>query len=135
MVQSWLSCPANNYNAFLSLDFGLVEFGEMDADERFREYREYVYETGAVQHPSKPSSSVIDEKIVEKERKRNYKFSRVDRFRSRTRYYTDSGIIGTKEFVSQKYKIFKDVFFTKKEKIPNPITGLTGMYSLKRLSE
>ena len=125
-----------NYNEFLSLDFGLVEFGELDADERFRRYREYVYETGAVQHPSKPSSSVIDEKIVDKERKRKYKFSRVDRFRSRTRYFSESGIIGTKEFVSKNYQRFKECFSTtKKEKIPKHITGLTGIYSLKRLTE
>jgi len=36
----------------------------------------------------------MDKKIVEKARKKGYKISRVDRFRYRCRYFTDSGVIG-----------------------------------------
>ena len=32
-----------NKDNFLSLDFGLEEFGELNADERFRRYRRFVY--------------------------------------------------------------------------------------------
>jgi len=53
----------------------------------------------------------------------------------RTRYFTDSGIIGTKEFVSVNYQRFKDIFMSKREKIPKAVVGLDGVYSLKRLSE
>ena len=53
----------------------------------------------------------------------------------RTRYFTDSGIIGTKEFVSRVYQGFKDYFSSKHEKRPRLIQGLNGVYSLKRLSE
>ncbi|MEA1945944.1 MAG: hypothetical protein U9N83_01430 [Thermodesulfobacteriota bacterium] len=59
--------------------------------------------------------------------------------RYRTRYFTDSGIIGSKTFVSRNYERFKHLFMTKHRKkpkpIPIPINGLSGMYSLKRLSE
>jgi hypothetical protein len=55
--------------------------------------------------------------------------------RYRTRYFTDSGIIGSKEFVSAHYQRFKHLFATKNEKIPTPVKGLCGIYSLKRLSE
>jgi len=58
-----------------------------------------------------------------------------DRFRYRTRYFTDSGIIGSKEFVSANYQRFKNLFESKHEKKPKPIKGLDGIYSLKRLSE
>jgi hypothetical protein len=58
-----------------------------------------------------------------------------DRLSHRTRYFTDSGIIGTKAFVSQHYQKFKRIFYSKKEKIPKRISGLDGVYSLKRLSE
>jgi hypothetical protein len=78
---------------------------------------------------------IIEEAVVEKERKKEFKISRVDRFRYRTRYFTDSGIIGTKEFVSINYKRFKDIFMSKREKVPKPVAGLDGVYSLKRLSE
>ena len=53
----------------------------------------------------------------------------------RTRYFTDSGIIGTKEYVSISYKRFKGIFMSKREKIPKPVAGLDGVYSLKRLAE
>ena len=76
---------------------------------------------------------MIDNDIVEHEREKNYEISRIDRFRYRTRYFTDSGIIGTKEFVSENYQRFKDVFMSKREKIPKLVSGLDGVYSLKRL--
>ena len=41
----------------------------------------------------------MDNKILEKERKTDFEISRLCRFRYRTRYFSDSGIIGTKEFV------------------------------------
>ena len=78
---------------------------------------------------------IIEEAVVEIERKKVFNISRVDRFRYRTRYFSDSGIIGTKEFVSINYKRFKGIFMSKREKVPKPVAGLDGVYSLKRLSE
>ena len=125
----------NNEDKFLSLDFGLKEFGVLDAEERLRRYRRYVYEAGALDRPDKDSAKVIDKGILENERKNNYEIRRIDRFRYRTRYFTDSGIIGTKEFVATNYQKFKDLFMSKKEKVPKPVSGLSGVYSLKRLAE
>jgi hypothetical protein len=78
---------------------------------------------------------VIDAKVTAKERKKDFEISRSDRFNYRTRYFTDSGIIGSKEFVSSHYRRFKDLFMSKNEKIPRPVAGLDGIFSLKRLSE
>ena len=80
-------------------------------------------------------AKVISEKVVTKERKKEFEISRISRFRYRTRYFTDSGIIGSKEFVSANYQRFKNLFSSKHEKKPKPIKGLEGMYSLKQLSE
>ena len=80
-------------------------------------------------------AGVIDAKVVANERKKDFEISRVSRFRYRTRYFTDSGIIGSKEFVSVNYQRFKHLFHSKHEKKPKLIKGLDGMYSLKRLSE
>jgi len=124
-----------NKDNFLSLDFGLTEFGVLDAQEGLRSYRRYVYEAGALDRSGKPSARVIDNNVVEKERKNDFELKRVRRFKYRTRYFTDSGIIGTKEFVSVNYHRFKDIFMSKREKIPRAVTGLDGVYSLKRLSE
>jgi REP element-mobilizing transposase RayT len=125
----------NNRDKFLSTDFGLKEFNVKSEKERIRRYRRYVYEAGAVNQPEKGKAKVIGNKILEKERNRGFELSRSDRFRYRTRYFTDSGVIGSKEFVSKTYMRFKHVFNSKNEKKPKPVKGLSGVYALKRLSE
>ena len=125
----------NNRDNFLSTDFGLKEFNVKSMKERIRRYRRYVYEAGAVNRPEKGKVKVIGDKILKKERNREFELSRSDRFRYRTRYFTDSGIIGSKEFVAENYHRFKHLFYSKHEKKPRRIKGLEGMYSLKRLSE
>ena len=97
--------------------------------------RRYVYEAGALNRPNKMQAKVIDDKVIAKEHKKEFEISRIRRFRYRTRYFTDSGIIGSKEFVSENYKRFKHLFYSNHEKKPKPIKGFEGMYSLKRLSE
>ena len=78
---------------------------------------------------------IIDAKVVANERKKDFEINRISRFRYRTRYFTDSGIIGSKEFVAENYIRFKHLFYSKHEKKPKPIKALDGMYSLKQLSE
>jgi len=124
-----------NKDKFLSTDFGLKEFNVKSKKERIRRYRRFVYEAGALDKSDKMQARVIDAKVVAKERKKNFEISRTSRFRYRTRYFSDSGIIGSKEFVAENYKRFKHLFYSKHEKKPKPIKGLEGMYSLKRLSE
>jgi hypothetical protein len=121
---------------------GLKEFNPPAADkclkskkERIRRYRRYVYEAGSLNQPKKGNVKVIKDKVLEKERGKEFELSRSDRFRYRTHYFSDSGIIGSKEFVTRHYRRFKDLFMSKNEKIPRPVAGLDGMYSLKRLSE
>jgi len=123
-----------NKEQFLSTDFGLKEFNVKNKKERIRRYRRYVYEAGAIIRLDKMQVKVIDDKVIVKERKKDFEISRVDLFRYRTRYFTDSGIIGSKEFVAEHYQRFKHLFYSKHEKKPKPIKGLDGMYSLKRLS-
>ena len=107
----------------------------MVAEERLRRYRRYVYEAGGIKRAAGSSSVTVDEKIFEKERETDFEISRLRRFRYRTRYFSDSGIIGTKEFVPANYQRFKHIFQSKHEKKPKPIKGLDGVYSLKRLAE
>jgi putative transposase len=125
----------NNRDNFLSTDFGLKEFNVKSKNERIRRYRRYVYEAGAINRPDKMQVKVIDDKVIAIEHKKEFEISRISRFRYRTRYFIDSGIIGSKEFVDENYQRFKHLFYSKHEKKPKPIKGLEGMYSLKRLSE
>ncbi len=121
-----------NRDNFLSFDFGLVEFGEKDETERMRLYRKFVYETGVM---DSGKGVQIKENIIQKERKKDYKVTRKDRFSGRTRYFCDSGIIGTKDFVRAGFQRFKHYFSTDKDRSPIRVSGLSGMYALKRLKE
>ena len=125
----------NNQDDFLSTDFGLKEFNVQSKKERIRRYRRYVYEAGSLNQPEKGNTKAIKDNVLEKERRRGFELSKSDRFRYRTRYFTDSGIIGSKEFVAANYQRFKNLFNSKHEKKPKAINGLDGLYSLKRLSE
>jgi hypothetical protein len=106
----------------------------MEEAERFRRYRRYVYEAGALARSDGKKRNVIDQAIVEKEREQNYEPTRTARFMNRTRYFTDSGIIGSRAFVADHYQQFKHIFQSRHEKKPKAIKGLNGIYSLKRLT-
>jgi putative transposase len=121
-----------NKDSFLSLDFGLKECGVKSKTERLRLYRKFVYETGAVDDAG--NKAKIKEEVVEKERKKGYQLTKADLFKHRTRYFTDSGIIGSKEFVRENFQRFKHLFQSKKERNPRHVTGLNGIYAMKRLS-
>ena len=118
-----------NRAGFLSLDLGMADWG-FETRERLQKYREFVYETGAL---DAGKGARLDPKLVKNERKKGYKLTAADRLRYRTRYFTDSGVIGTKEFVARYSKKFHDHFACKHEKKPMKIDGLDGMFSLKRL--
>jgi hypothetical protein len=94
-----------------------------------------MYHAGSIDRPEQGKIKVIDPRVLAREKRKDFKITQASRLRYRTRYFTDSGIIGSKEFVARHYKLFKHLFQSKNEKIPKPIQGLSGIYSLKRLSE
>ena len=125
----------NNKDNFLATDFGLREFNVKVEKERVRRYRRYIYKAGSIDRQDRGSAKLIDPRILAREKRKDFKITQAARLRYRTRYFTDSGIIGSKAFVSTHYQRFKHLFQSKNEKIPKPIQGLSGIYSLKRLSE
>jgi len=121
-----------NRDGFLSMDFGLSEFGQGASLMGLKQYREFLYHAGALE---KKGRAAISKKVLEDESAEGFELSRMRRFRYRTRYFTDSGIIGSRAFVETTYDIFKDRFQTRRAKIPKAVGGIDGMYSLKRLAE
>ena len=121
-----------NKDNFLSLNFGLTVFGEWDAKTRLHYYRRYVYE-----HDAQPSTKGVPlaPQLVDTEAQKGFALTPVDRLLHRTRYFTDSGVIGTKAFVSRCATVFERHFSSRHAKRPRPIAGLASVYSLKRLSE
>jgi len=125
----------NNKDSFLSTDFGFKAFNVKSEKERVRRYRRYRYHAGSMNRHEQNKIKVIDPRILKKEKRKDFKITQTSRLRYRTRYFTDSGIIGSKKFVDKHYQQFKHLFQSKHEKIPKPIQGLDGIYSMKRLSE
>ena len=124
-----------NRGGLLSTDFGLVAHRGLGVSGRFRWYREFLYEKGALGRPGGSGGGRISSEVLEGERARGFELGRRDRFLYRTRYFTDSGVIGSREFVARQYERFRWCFGTGRKKDPRRVIGLSGIYSLKRLSE
>ena len=122
-----------NGDGFLLLDFGVAEFVEVDAEERLRLYRAFVYTQGAADYPDKPKAKKIRKNVFRKARKKNFKPNRMERFLVRSRYFTDSGVTGSKAFVVDSYLTFQDLFRNPGRHRPKPVHGLPGGYSFKQL--
>lgn len=106
-------------------------FGEWDAKTRLHYYQRHVYENGA----QAPTTGVrLDPKLVDREAQKEFVLTPGDRLLYRTRYFTDSGVIGTKAFVSRCSTLFEHHFTSHHVKRPRPIAGLPGVYALKWLA-
>jgi hypothetical protein len=57
-----------------------------------------------IQFPQDFRRRLSMQKTVAKERKKEFEISRISRFRYRTRYFTNSGIIGSKELVAARHR-------------------------------
>jgi hypothetical protein len=72
--------------------------------------------------------AVLDKKLLEEGQRREFKLPAGRRMLYRTRYFTDSGIIGSREYVRRFYRAVQDRFAAKRDKISKPIVGLDGIY-------
>ena len=121
---------SGNREGLLSLDFGHSDMGVGPA-ERLRLYREFVYEAGAVDTGKGGS---LDDGVVRRERKRNYELGDVAMFRYRCGYFTDSGVIGTREFVEEVAARLRAQVPGSRERSPYRFKGLDGLCTMKRLA-
>ncbi|GAU08822.1 transposase [Desulfoplanes formicivorans] len=120
----------NNQDNLLSMDFGMKEWGEYDQTAVLRAYRQFVYETGAVDTgKGKP----MDPRIVAQERKKNFELKRYELFGYRSRYFSDAGILGSKEFVQDVFDQVRHLLKSKDTRVFTPLAGTSGVYSMKRL--
>jgi len=120
-----------NKDSLLTLEFGLPNEEKLSQAKRIQSYRQFVYEIGVL--PTEKGKSLAEHHL-DTHQKKGFQITRVDYFKYRTRYFTDSGVIGSKKFVQDNFQRFKGYFDTKKEKVPVSINGLDGLYSLKRLA-
>ncbi len=114
----------------LRLDLWKNEWKDLESQEIISKYRQFVYETGAIKLLK---GKRIDPEPAKLRRKKDYRLIRARIFSKRCRYFTDSGVIGSKEFVSEVFDEMKHMLFSKDTRNFTPITGIDGVYSMKRL--
>jgi len=107
-----------NRDGWLCSDFGLEEFGVRSYAQRLARYRKFVHEKGALN----PEGSGTRD------------LSSLDLFRCRTRYFTDSAIIGTKAFVKECSQRFSKSCSHRHQKGAEEIDGLNGIYAMSRFA-
>ncbi|MCP4682395.1 MAG: hypothetical protein GY864_08670, partial [Desulfobacterales bacterium] len=74
-------------------------------------------------------------KVLKKEQKKGFKLTRTERFRYKTKYFTESGIMGSQEYVRETFLRLKHLFYNDLDRYPVLVTGLEDIYSLKQLKE
>ncbi len=122
---------SGNRDDLLALEFGVEKLNQLTFKKRLAAYREFVYEIGSLVSDKGKS---IEPELLEKQRAKGFNISSLDCLQYRTRYFTDSAIIGSRKYVSETYSQFTNLFNHRKEKKPIRIRGMNTVYSLKRLT-
>jgi len=119
-----------NRDALISLDLGLPEWNDDKPAEVIRRYRRFVYETGAMDTgKGKP----MDESVVKREKAKDFRLTRTELFVRRCRYFTDSGIIGSRDFVAEAFRNVRHLLKSKDTRRFTRVGGIDGVYSMKKL--
>ncbi len=121
---------SGNKDGFLSLN--ISEFSNQN-ESPLQAYRRYVYEVGSVDHFK--GKRPIPESVLKAAGKGDYRVSQTLLFRYRSRYFTESVVLGSKGFVREVYGNLRTFLKTKQDRDPTRIKGLDGLYSLKRLGQ
>ena len=75
----------------------------------------------------------MDAQVVDQERKKGFTLTRAELFAHRCRYFTDSGIIGSREFVENGFRAVRHLLKSKDERRFTAVGGIDGVFSLKKL--
>lgn len=119
-----------NRDALISLDLGLPEWNDDKPAEVIRRYRRFVYETGAMDTgKGKP----MDESVVKRQKAKDFLLTRTELFVRRCRYFTDSGIIGSRDFVDEAFRNVRHLLKSKDTRRFTRVGGIDGVYSMKKL--
>lgn len=123
---------SGNRHNLLTLEFGINKLDKLNFNQRLAAYREFVYEIGSLV-TSKGKS--IDPQVLNKHKKKGFSITSIDRLKYKTKYFTDSGIIGSKKYVQKTFYQFKNELNYKRDRIPIQISDIETVYSLKQIRE
>ncbi len=119
-----------NKDGLLSMRYDYEDWKNVGQDELLAKYEDFVAATGALDPEYASAAGGATDKRTGSE-----DITRADRFRKRTRYFTDSGFIGSKTFVLKNIARFAGDYDFNANRQPKKVKGLEEIYSLRRLSE
>lgn len=122
-------------NDFLSLDIGWPALNVSSRKKALKRYMDFLEDAGRLRFSNDEIEEMLTKSVAREEIPGDVDLKALCRLRKQHRWFQDSGILGSREFVTKYYLRFKHHFSTKKEKKPKKISGLDGIYSMKRLSE
>ena len=120
---------SGNKGRFLSL--GLLGLENVQ-ESPLASYRRFVYEVGSLERSD--GKRPIPKAISGKEERAGYRITRPALFRYRSRYFTESVVLGSRVFVKALYRRLQPCLKTRKDRAPVRVQGSEGLYSLKRLN-
>lgn len=119
-----------NGDGFLSLD--LEEF-QHEKEMPLALYRRWVYQAGSLERGD--GKRPIPQQIVQEEDKTHFRIPRARLFRYRSRYFTESTVLGSRIFVKGIYARLQPYLTSKRARDPVKVRGTEDLYSLRRLRE
>lgn len=119
---------SGNQDRFLSLDLADIRTPH---EPPLVSYRRFVYEMGSLERSD--GKRTIPRAVSEHEEKTGYSISRPTLFRYRSRYFTESVVLGSRLFVQGIYGRLQPYLQTRRNRDPIKVHGAAGLYSLKRL--
>ena len=120
-----------NAGGFLSGEDFSWEDGDAGADS-LNGYLGFLYRSGVEEKQGKASITI---KTFDGAMKEGFYLTPVTRLKYRTRYFCDSGVIGSRAYVLSVFNHFKRRCNWDRERVPKRLDGFEGIYSLKRLHD
>ena len=121
---------SGNKDGFINLDI-MREYAP--GESPLLTYRKYVYEVGSIDRPDGKRS--IPKAIFEVESETGFSIPKVDLLRYRSRYFTESVVLGSRGFVKSIYGKLQPFMRARKDRDPIKVQGSRSLYSLRRLME
>ncbi len=118
-----------NKDDLLSLDFGLADWDIDDVRERLRLYREFLYENAALER----NGGKLPQHMLERARENNFEYTTVERLMLRSRYFTESVILGSLRFVEETGQRLGLLVW--QSHYPIKVSGLDTTYAFRMLRE
>ncbi len=98
-------------------------------------YMDFLHDAAQLQYSNDDLEEMLAKSAAGEEIPGELDLKAVVRLRKQHRFFQDAGILGSRAFVTKYFHRFKNHFTSKHEKKPKKISGLDGIYSMKRLGE